>query len=634
MEIVIDAPRIQIIIPHGFLNLVTRADNYADKLLMQSVLEGLVKYVMESKDVIIITEEEIKEIIEKVLQPANAKMFLFNDASLNIRLDTRGLFSLRTIHDADISWILNNLVSYLPAGYNIPVQIDDKQEKLKLCEEIVSALIDKIQKKIELFDGSELLDWLIKINEKNIQVRENNEIQIPAKIACFSDFDTEVNTLFNKEDDRVSTGQAVRTLIEFVAAGIPAGTRWVNFDDIEEILALVDQVIAWGSLSDSIYYNLANPSMGLLPSGRIGTDKTFQHTVLSPYAHARTTIDIYNHVEAWEKNYSNLPDSNVAGKPKLTVDLDFAFAMEFGISFEKFKQICGYLIGHGLIEGKGCIKVSEAWLYETIQENYPGISPNDISIALSLLTLVERKNIGRPPDGYKNFEIYPWRHKRALSYMRRPLVKIRKEDNTLYYYGYRHMVDFIGNLEYLLYSGKFPNPVSDGLCLWLGEISSGKGNPFRERVMNWFKTETNFEVIPIELDIAPNGHLKADKNYGDIDLLVVNHDSKIIYSIECKNITGAKTVYEMWSEIHSYLGDENKNSKAKITRHVNRDRWLQKNKASLINYIPAVSEYEIKSFVLTADEIPLIYIKNYPLPLPVKSFSFLRKDGISMLNTL
>ncbi len=633
LEIMIDVPRIQIIIPTSFINLVRRPDNYADKVLMKAVLDGIVKYVKEANDNIIITKEQIKEITDQVLQPSNAKMFLFNDASYKIRLDNRGLTSLRNIPEADVSFILDNLVSYLPADYKIPAVIENEKEKRKLCETIVSALINIIQKKIEQFDGENLIEWLIKINEKCIQVREYNEMIIPAKIACFSNFDKEVSMLMKKESDRVATGQAARTLIEFIATKMPQGKKWPNFDDTEEMLALVDQVISWGTLSDSIWTKLEDPAMGILPSGRIGTDKTFQNKVFVPYAQAKTTIDVFNYVDTWEKNYSDLPGKS-DGTSEIEAELDFAFQMEFGISFKTLLQICWLLVGNGFTEGKGSIKVSEEWLYQTIRERTPGISNDDISITLNLLSLLERKSIGNPPEGFERFEIYPWRHKRLISYMLRPLIKINKGGSVFYIYGYRHLVDYIENLHYLLYTGKFPDPVSDELSSCLGKISSGKGNPFREMVMNWFKTETNFEVIPVELDIAPHGHLKADKNYGDIDLLVINHEAKIVYSIECKNISGAKTVYEMWSEINSYLGDDKNKDNAKIIKHLNRDRWLKEHKASLTKFVPGISEYEIKSLVMTADEIPLTYLKNHALPLPVKSFSFLRKEGISILDSL
>jgi hypothetical protein len=74
---------------------------------------------------------------------------------------------------------------------------------------------------------------LIKHNEKCVQFKEFQEILIPAKIACFSSFQQEVNNLMDGEANMVITGHAVRTLIEWVASKIPTGTKWPNFDDVD-----------------------------------------------------------------------------------------------------------------------------------------------------------------------------------------------------------------------------------------------------------------------------------------------------------------------------------------------------------------------------------------------------------------
>jgi hypothetical protein len=71
-----------------------------------------------------------------------------------------------------------------------------------------------------------------------------------------------------------------------------------------------------------------------------------------------------------------------------------------------------------------------------------------------------------------------------------------------------------------------------------------------------------------------------------------------------------------------------------MRKHVERDQYLSANKNSLAGIVKSPEDYTLKSFVLTADEIPLAYLKKDDLPLPVKSFTFLRKNGISHLSDL
>ena len=169
---------------------------------------------------------------------------------------------------------------------------------------------------------------------------------------------------------------------------------------------------------------------------------------------------------------------------------------------------------------------------------------------------------------------------------------------------------------------------------WLAAVSGDKGNPFRKSVKKWFEESSNYQIIPYEVQMdknAPKGHIQADKHYGDIDLLVIDHEHQIIYPIECKNIHGGRNVHEMKIEMDDYLGRNGNDKKAKMRKHFERNKWLQANKQALKGLVPDVEKYSIKSFILTADEIALTYLKKDNLLLPLKSFAFLRKNGLSYL---
>lgn len=635
-NIEIVAPHIRVSMPFEYLNAVMRSDNFADQLLMRSVLQGLAEYIVASGKTTTLDTDTIAQIVEQTLQPAGAKMLLFSDASANIKMDDRNLPPMRYISDTDISFILDNLISYLPSGYLIRHTIKDKKDKIKLCDDIVTALVAHITNRLNEFDGVDLLKWLIKLNEKCIQLREFQEILIPAKIACFSDFQTEVDDLLDSERNMVTTAHAIRTLIEFVATEIPTGQTWPNFDDIDELLALTNQLTEWGALSEAMRMGIDDPEMGLLPSGRIGTDKAIEREAFKPYAIAKTESAIFRNIEDFENNYVRVSKGAEALETEESKLLDQAFKTEFGISLTMLSKITGTLINEGFTKAESCMDIEEdnlKKLLSTIED----ITVEDISAGLGLLTLLERKEIGKPPAGYTPVDIFPWRFNRSISYLRRPLVKVISKEKKSYCFGYRHLMQFIDNLFYLLYSGKLAEVKTQEMKSWLAGISGDKGKPFREDVKKWFQKNSDYEIIPYEVRMekdAGKGHIQTDRHYGDIDLLVIDHKQKIIYPIECKNILGGRNVHEMKVEMDDYLGRDGKDKKAKLRKHVERHEWLNANKGSLIGLVPDVENYIIKSFVLTADEIPLAYLRKDDLPLPVKSFAFLRKNGLGYLSDL
>lgn len=625
-------PRIRISIPFDYLYMVMQPNNNADKLLMKSVLKGIMDYITASGNNSTLNDDIIDDIIEQTLQPAGAKMLLSSDASMNIKFDNRNLPPMRYISDTDISFILDNLVSYLPKGYIIPDDIPDKKNKIKLCDDLVAALINQITIRLADFDGVGLLTWLISQNEKCIQLREFREILVPAKIACFSEFRKEVDELMDGEQNLIITAHAIRTLVEFVSTNIPQGKKWPNFDDIDELLALTNQLTEWGALSEAIRMGIDDPKMGLLPSGRIGTDKTLERDAFKPYAVAKTESSVFRNIENFEKNYVPTIKKEGAVETEGSKSLDDAFKAEFGISLSMLTKIIGTMMNQGFAKAKSCTKIEEAALKRLLLK-IEGATIEDIDSTLKLLSLLERKNIGTPPEGFTSIDIFPWRYNRSISFIRRPLIKVIKK-KVYYYFGYRHLVQFIDNLLYLLYSSKLPNANSQEMKSWLASVSGEKGDPFRETVKKWFKENSEYEIIEYEVQIGKNvskEHIQAEKDYGDIDLLIIDHNDMIIYPIECKNIHGGRNVHEMKVEMDDYLGRDGKDKTAKMRKHTARDQWLKANKGALISLVPNADKYTIKSFILTADEIPLAYLKKGGLPLPLKSFTFLRMNGLSYL---
>lgn len=626
--------KIEVHIPFDYIYAVAKSDNSADKILMRSILTGLVMYVRNAGKEIQLDESIINQIVESVLQPTHAKMILFSDASRNVKMDDRKLPAMRYLQEADISYILDNLVNYLPTNYFIPEKITAISEKIQLCDDIVTALILRLEIKIKQFEGVGLIKWLVKYNEKSIQIKEYREIVIPAKIACFSNLDKEIEELLDEEKDPVKTGHALRTLIEFVAVKFPNGQKWANIDDIDELLALTNQITEWGALSESIRLGIDNPDMGLLPSRRIGTEKTFEHDALKPFQAAKVEGDVYTNIEKFESNYLSAIYEEQVEKPLEVKALDVAFKTEFGISLTMLGKIIGELMRVGFSSAKSCIEITETKIIDSLREIVE-ITEDDITVSLAMLTLIERPAIGLPPlGGYTSKDIFPWRYNRSLSFLRRPIIKFITNGEVTYCYGYRHLIVYFDHLVYLLYTSKLPNPVTSEMKSWLANVSGGKGNPFREKVKEWLIKETNLEVIPYEVQMdkyVKIGHIRADRHYGDIDILAIDHKDRIFYSIECKNITGARNIHEMKVEIDEYLGREGYDKKAKMKKHVQRDAWLQENKSSLVYFADNAEQYRVVSIILTVQEIPLSYIKREQLPLPIKAFTTLRQKGVSYL---
>lgn len=620
---------LKLYVPAGILDLVALSDNRADKSLMQAVLKGLNQLPRNAGAVPQFSDAGIKTIIDNFMIPDNAKMLLYNDASHNIRIDPRNLASIRYLQDADTARVLDQMVGWL-GPEKVPEKIVTLSEKVRLTNDIVTMLNNQMKNLIAQYDGQQLLKYLIARNERAIQAREFREIYLPARIACFSSFDEEVKKLKKQGKLLVPTALAYRTLIEYVATKPPTGGKHPNTDNIDYMVALMDAINDWGVVGDTLHLQLDDPEMGLLPSGRIGMDKSFDLTFNEKFRDIKITAELFKIQENFEKLYVAKPGSSSAGVPDEVKRLDIAFEAEFGITLTQLSMLMGALMNIGFADGHSCIVVSEATLVPKLLEALPELTVEKIRKTLKLLSLQQRPDIATPIEPYKFGEIAPWRYNRSLSYLRRPLACVDIDEQPHYLYGYRHLLDVMDNFYRIIGTGKL-SATSEAMKSFVGEMAEGKGKAFRNRVRDWFKENSSFEVIDHEVKIDRGKHLDADKNYGDIDLLVIDHTNKIVYSLECKAIYGARNILEMKTEVDHYLGRPGNENRAKIGMHMSRHNWLRDNYEKLVAFLKLKERYEIRSMLVTAEPIPLPLLKATEVPLSIIDFVQIRMKGVTAL---
>ena len=198
------------------------------------------------------------------------------------------------------------------------------------------------------------------------------------------------------------------------------------------------------------------------------------------------------------------------------------------------------------------------------------------------------------------------------------LPNLTIDNKPVYYWSYRHLWAALDNLLSLFTSGALKEKKDGEIMKVVNEIITKKGKVFRNEVADWLKENTNLQVISYEVTMEPYGIIHTEKNLGDIDIFAIDHTSKIIYAIECKNTVDSRAVHEMKTEIDKYLGRDG--NTGLVQKHVARDLWLKANSSKLNHLVRNSHSYSINSLILTAAEIPLAYLKENELPLPLISF--------------
>lgn len=611
---------ITIVIPHSILPYLYGEDNIGEQVLVRKILDG---FNIMSKNKLgnpVLTSQEINEIIENVVNiPHKKKIYLLNTNN-NLLLDPRGTYSVRYIQEYNINKNLDELLTKLLLHKIIDNKTEVIEDKNTFIKKMSSKIfLPELINEIEKYDSHFLLEHFIRLNESLIYKRNRQILNTPTMIACFLSREKQIEDLNETFQDIDRTTLSIRCLIEHLAACPGKGTLLPSQEDIDNLLVKMDQIISWGMIGDQVNYELYDIKIDVLKSGRIGTDKDLSEQVFKPFRLSKSTENVKDAINTYKNNYEDLPEDD--GKEIFTEKTEEAFKSEYGINLTQIIQFSQALSGICFLKDPGCSIYYEDELITEIQIILPDLSKEEIIILLNHFSLSKRKHIMELPEGMETYDVYPWRFNRRLSLNQKPLVKVFdiEKNRNKYYVGSRQLITSGKFFLYLFYSGKLRTKPEGKLNKLIGENLDKKGAAFTNEVFEYFKEKTQNTLIDREVDINTKSKLKHSKDIGDIDVLVINKETKKIYLIECKNTEAAKNIKQLVEEVSNLFGSESK--KGWIKKHQERYEWVIANKNLLgSGYNIDLKDFDVIPIILTSEQLATEFLKKKELPFKMVSF--------------
>lgn len=613
--------------PFSKMKTFTGSNNFGEREMMKAILKAfnLVKGISFSV-------QDIESFIDKSIPLSQAKMILLSDSQKDPIVDGRWLVKPFYITDSEVDILLDEIPLLIEQTTKIPKNIDNEEDKKKLFNIASKLLLDTLNNEIQNFEFESLLHVLLELNETLVWKREQNKTMIPAQILCFGNIIGELKEILDKDNKLVKTSLATRCLIEYVAAKPTKGSVKAGFDDIDRLLVLMHEIVNYGFLSDAIHFKLANPTVGKLDSGRIGISREFFDEKLKPFAEANTKEEVNRYIENFDNRFEITNFSEEENEPeadKEVKEIDSAFLEDWGIGYLNIYKFCFCSFIVCMEKQSSTCSMKESEFIQLIKDKAK-IDEKEIIAGIERFSITQRDEYLKAPNGYNDSEVFPWKYNREFSFTRRFIVKYKNDkDETILTWGFRNAISAQKQLNYLLLEGKLNNG-GKKIEKLLGGFREKKGKVYRNKVKDWLKTIPDLTVIDYEVKIDTKGHLIADKNYGDIDVLVHNTKTNTVYSLECKDTNKAKNIHEMKKEMDNYLGREGQ--KGMIQKHVERHNWLNANKDKLCAFLKIDKEPKVVSFMLTSEVIPMTYIKAEALSLPTISFPELKDSGTKLLD--
>lgn len=610
-------------IPKHIRKLFIGGNNSGERTLMAEILKGL--NIIPS---IALSDQYISDSLDQHIPLGQAKMILLLDTRTDLQLDNRWLLPTLYISDAEINLLLDKLVSIINSPEPIPEKFQSVADKKAFCNSVVLCLVQHLIEKLKEFDGEPLISRLIDVNERLIHDREFNKIKTAAQIHCFGNDDNELEKILNKQRKLVNTSLSTRCLIEFTVLNPTKGARKPSFDQLDELLTIMNEILNYGMLSDSLHFGMDNPEMGLLPSDRIGISKEFYDQKLQPFHKDNTVANIEAQLETFSDNFETYsPRENDIDAEAFLEKLNKAFLHDWSIDYTNLNGICMHAAAMAEQQNDSVMSMLESELIAELKQIMTG-SEDQVEAGLDKLRFEYKPSIISNQKGYSKADYFPWKYNREFSYARRPFVVVNTENGRKYYWGMRQCVAASEYLDQLLHSGSLTHGGVKINSL-LGNILNENGKKFRNSVTKWLKNNTDLVVWNYEVTIKPKGHFDADKDYGDCDILAYDPTINRVYNIECKRTVAARNIHQMKKEMDDYLGRAGQ--KKKVAKHVERDNWLQVNLDQVKNLVGATEPPIVKSIILTSELIPTRYLRAGEIPLPIISYRELKRSGCDEL---
>lgn len=418
--------------------------------------------------------------------------------------------------------------------------------------------------------------------------------------AIYSKYDDVVKVAQQRESERNLTSLCLRTIIEIAVCEAPESEgEEATPRLVENLVDLVAVMIEIGADSDAVHSGFSAPRLSIEPSGFFETGTDAYRDVVIPYLSGYFHRQFNEAIDSYDDLYREYTTSESEGFEE-DDDFNRALSAEFGLSEGQVFNIGKCLLrAHLEHELPICV-----WNKDELVRYLGDAGAGDadtIARFLDAFSLPRRGGWDDFSGGYNFKDIAPWKFKRRLSCLCRPIIPVKSNQ-------------FLTSAFILRQGfGYFLDLARDGLFIpeffKSAEMRSYVGRKTAERGL-WFNevvaqklTEGGYETLK-ELDMSSFGKPEL----GDVDVIGIKGGR--ITLIECKNLQMAKTISEIADICNRFKGEE----KDELAKHLARVGWINANRNLVSRHLGMNRPIDdVKQLLVTNTEIPIKYKEGLPI---------------------
>jgi hypothetical protein len=583
-------------------------DNRGEREVLRIVLRGLAN-LLGWKD---LGEAEIANTLDRQAPLGLKKKITRLPAEHDPALGRGELPSAREVVEAEADPLRDQLAQHL-ANRGFREGQRNGEARLELLNEAADWHARQLAELLASFSPDGLLEQLVVYNEALVYRQAVEELTVETRRACYSDTPESVKRLSERIPQLAQSAVACRFLIEHVAVRPPRGLRPLSGAAFDLALAHASELVGRATLSDLLRAGLANSTVSILASGRLGQSSDRYHEGRERFLSAFAGEVVAAGAESYTGRFgpTGLADAEQIEQLNHATRAEFGFSMEEAVQFLVAVENIGYeLPGEAKVMERGPLLERAAAELEWPVDH--------ASHALDLFELRPRADFWSPDPPFRREDTYPWRFNRALSYLRRPLLQREEDGREKLLWGCRHVHVAGRNLVGLLEQGRL-KAQSKELRELQRSYRDAEALKFNDRVAELYRSRPEL-LVRVRVEKIGRLHLRRANNekIGDVDVLVADSQRRWLLVVDTKHLLPGRAPHELRNELESTFAVGGRKRSA-VEHQLERVEWLKSHLTEVLATLGLRGQqsrrWRVQGVLITSEPLLAPFVSTVPLPV-------------------
>jgi hypothetical protein len=478
-------------------------------------------------------------------------------------------------------------------------EISGKESCTSFLNNLVTSLEEEICKEVQKYGRQRLINAILFNSEVASRDRDNWRKTAAAVLALHDDQQMALGTMARHDYKLNGVLQASRILIEVAICESPVeGGLTPGKLDLSRMMACASSLFHIGGWSDAIRWDVMEPLLMVRPLGDVHANQDFIDNIADKFAGAASDVRFRDAAENYAKNLEERPFSTETVDDMGGVFLS-AWLDEFGATLADFRRFVDEVEDIGVKEDQPVLCLPRSRLTSLIADK---TASEAIVCALTLLPRPVWRSV---PNGFSEKDRQPWRFRRRLSVVRRPLLQINHEPDPLVLVAPGMLRESFAYVVGNYRQGNFPDEqLGAAMRAFVGHARLKRGTEFEVAAADRLKA-LGWEVEH-EISLGKLLGKKMTKNWGGIDVLAWHLGSRRILVIECKDVHYRKTYGEIAEQLSDFRGELKSDGKPDmLKKHLDRISIVREDFASVQKYLGMPDATEIESHLVFKNPVPM-----------------------------